>query len=220
MSLTFAARSAKTLISSRGRPNSFASIAPATLNRSVIVEPMAASSCIDSLVSRCSLRPTKRAGMMNIGAGLRPGEERDRLPLHVSEHLRTQIINEAFADPSCIPALDEGQERVKNRQPGDHAGEAEDDIGSFWQHAPVDDDPEQHRDAYHDHRVQRRGHQEDGQTPSVRSRVSRDPGNCALPDALLRHRRIAREWSHHVGAGTGVHDGATSWRLAFPRLIT
>ena len=42
-------------------------MAPATLNRSVIVEPSAALSCIDSLVSRCSLRPTRRAGMMNIG---------------------------------------------------------------------------------------------------------------------------------------------------------
>ena len=66
-SLTPAARSANTSDSSRGRPNSFASMAPATLNRSVIVEPIAASSCIDSLVSRCSRRPTRRAGMMNIG---------------------------------------------------------------------------------------------------------------------------------------------------------
>ena len=43
------------------------SIAPATLNRSVIVEPIAASSCIDSLVSRCSLRPTSLAGKTNSG---------------------------------------------------------------------------------------------------------------------------------------------------------
>ena len=42
-------------------------MAPATLNRSVIVDPIAASSCIDSLVSRCSLRPITRAGMMNTG---------------------------------------------------------------------------------------------------------------------------------------------------------
>ena len=42
-------------------------MARATLKRSVIVDPMAASSCIDSRVSRCSLRPTRRAGKMNMG---------------------------------------------------------------------------------------------------------------------------------------------------------
>ena len=53
--------------SSRGRPNSFTSIAPATLNRSVIVEPISALSCMLSLVSRCIRRPTSRAGRMNSG---------------------------------------------------------------------------------------------------------------------------------------------------------
>ena len=67
MSRTRPARSAKTSDSSRGRPNSLTSIAPATLNRSVMVEPMAASSCIDSRVSRCSLRPTRRAGSRKSG---------------------------------------------------------------------------------------------------------------------------------------------------------
>jgi hypothetical protein len=43
------------------------SIAPATLKRSVMVEPIAASSCIDSRVSRCSLRPTRLAGSRNSG---------------------------------------------------------------------------------------------------------------------------------------------------------
>ena len=32
-----------------------------------MVEPIAASSCIDSLVSRCSFRPTNLAGRMNSG---------------------------------------------------------------------------------------------------------------------------------------------------------
>ena len=41
MSRTRAARPANTPASSRGRPNSLTSIAPATLNRSVMVDPMA-----------------------------------------------------------------------------------------------------------------------------------------------------------------------------------
>ncbi len=50
MSLTLAARPAKTRCSFSGLPNSFTSIAPATLKRSVMVLPISASSCIDSLV--------------------------------------------------------------------------------------------------------------------------------------------------------------------------
>ena len=67
MSRTLAAREANAPDSSRGRPNSFTSIAPATLNRSVIVEPISALSCMLSLVSRCMRRPTSRAGRMNSG---------------------------------------------------------------------------------------------------------------------------------------------------------
>ncbi len=67
ISLTLAARPANTRASSAGWPNSLTSIAPATLKRSVMVEPISASSCIDSRVSRCSLRPTRRAGMMKNG---------------------------------------------------------------------------------------------------------------------------------------------------------
>ena len=67
MSRTRTARPANISDSSRGRPNSLTSIAPATLNRSVMVEPIWALSCIDSRVSRCSLRPTSRAGRRNSG---------------------------------------------------------------------------------------------------------------------------------------------------------
>ena len=67
MSRTRAARPENTSASSPGRPNSLTSIAPATLKRSVIVEPIAASSCIDSRVSRCSRRPSAWPGRMNTG---------------------------------------------------------------------------------------------------------------------------------------------------------
>ena len=68
MSRTRPARLLNRSDSSRGRPYSLASMAPATLNRSVIVEPISASSCIDSRVSRCSLRPISLAGRMNSGS--------------------------------------------------------------------------------------------------------------------------------------------------------
>ncbi len=67
MSRTLRARLPNASDSSRGRPNSLTSSAPATLKRSVIIEPISALSCIDSRVSRCSRRPTSRAGRMNSG---------------------------------------------------------------------------------------------------------------------------------------------------------
>ena len=67
MSRTLAALLENSSDSSRGRPNSLTSIAPATLNRSFIIEPISASSCMDSLESRCMRRPSRRAGKMNSG---------------------------------------------------------------------------------------------------------------------------------------------------------
>ena len=67
ISRTRAARPENRSSSCAGRPYSLDSIAPATLKRSVMVEPIWASSCIDSLVSRCSLRPTRRAGYRKTG---------------------------------------------------------------------------------------------------------------------------------------------------------
>ena len=54
----------------RGRwsPNSLTSIAPATLNRSVICVFIEALCCICWREMSCSRRPTRRAGMMNIGS--------------------------------------------------------------------------------------------------------------------------------------------------------
>ena len=63
-----AARPANIADSSSGRPYSLASIAPATLNRSVISEPISASSCICSRLIVCSRRPTHLAGKMKIGS--------------------------------------------------------------------------------------------------------------------------------------------------------
>ena len=69
MSRTLAALPEKISLSSPGRPATLdASIALAMLNRSFIIELISASSCIDSLVSRCILRPRRRAGKMNTGS--------------------------------------------------------------------------------------------------------------------------------------------------------
>ena len=67
MSRTRDARPLKASTSSRCRPNSLTSIAPETLNRSVICVFNAALSPICSREMSCSRTPTRRAGIMNTG---------------------------------------------------------------------------------------------------------------------------------------------------------
>ena len=66
-SRTTPARVANSRDSSAGRPYSFTSSAPATLNRSVIVEPSSALPCICSRTRPCMRRPTYLAGTRNSG---------------------------------------------------------------------------------------------------------------------------------------------------------
>ena len=95
MSRTRAARPANTSVSWSGFPNSLTSIAPATLNRSVMVEPMAASSCIDSRVSRCSRRATSRAGITNAGiiTSVMIVTSQDRLNIAIRTRIRVSALD-------------------------------------------------------------------------------------------------------------------------------
>src|SRR6266550_133206 len=68
ISPTRPARSANERDSAVGRPNSFTSSAPATLNRSVIVAFIDAFSPYDSRVIVCSRAPTRRAGSTKTGS--------------------------------------------------------------------------------------------------------------------------------------------------------
>ena len=59
-------------------------------------------------------------------AGLRPGEERQRHPLHVVEHRRAHVEDQALADPGGVPALGEGEDRVDDGQSGDDERDLDD----------------------------------------------------------------------------------------------
>ena len=53
-------------------------------------------------------------------AGLGAGEERDRHPLHVVEHLGAQVVDQALADARGEPALDQAEHarrRSRARRP-------------------------------------------------------------------------------------------------------
>ena len=71
MSRTRPARSLNSASSRAGSPNSLTSRAPDTLNRSVMVEFMAALRVNDSRVSVCIRRPTRLAGTTKAGTTTR-----------------------------------------------------------------------------------------------------------------------------------------------------
>jgi len=76
----------KISVNAGGRPNSFASMAPATLNRSVIVDPIAASSCIARRTTSSSLRLRRMPEFAAESGSTRPSARPTR------------------SAPSCLPA--------------------------------------------------------------------------------------------------------------------
>src|SRR6266536_940000 len=205
MSLTLAARPAKTSDFSPWRPNSLTSIAPATLNRSVMVEPIAASSCIDSLVSRCILRADHVAVQpAHQRAGLGSGEERDRLLLDMPEDLGAQVVDQPLADPRRVPALGDGQERVEDGEPGHGPRDHQDRPGVLGLDL-VHDLPEQQRHGNGDDRVQRGGNHEDDELAPVRPGVGRDPPDGARLQPLAGDGAVAAERSHRLPASR-IHE--------------
>ncbi len=73
----------------------------------------------------CCAPTTSLSSRADQRSGLRPGEERDRLPLHVVEHLGAQVVDEALADPRGEPADREAEKRVENCDRGDRATRGE-----------------------------------------------------------------------------------------------
>ena len=60
-----------------------------------MVEPIAASSCMDSRVSRCSRRPTSRAGITNAGiiTSVITVTSQDRLNIAISTRIRVSTLD-------------------------------------------------------------------------------------------------------------------------------
>ena len=60
------------------------------------------------------------------GAGLGPGEELQRHPLHVVIDPGAEVEDDALADAGRIPPLGEREQRVGDGQPGDDQSEPDD----------------------------------------------------------------------------------------------
>ena len=104
------------------------------------------------------------------GAGLRAREEGERHALHVVEHLRAHVVDEALADPRADEALDEGEPGVGDREHGDEHGEPDDERRRRCARMPlVDDRAVEQRVGGADHGVDHDQHEEEGQQPAVRA---------------------------------------------------
>ena len=84
-----------------GFPNSFTNSAPDTLNRSVIVVFIAASSWNDSRVIFCSLRPTRLAGKTNAGST----NSASRVSRHSRANIATRVIATVIAFETTWPSV-------------------------------------------------------------------------------------------------------------------
>ena len=114
-------------------------------------------------VIACCAPITSLLSRRDQGAGLRAGEERDRLLLHVAEHLGAQVVDEALADARGIPADHEAEESVEDRDSRDRDRDADHDGVAVAEDALVDDRPEQQRVDDGDQRVKHGRDQEQGQ---------------------------------------------------------
>ena len=82
-------------------PNSLTSEAPATLKRSVICVFIAALCCICSREMSCSLRPTRRAGMMNSGSTI----SASNVSRHSSHSIVISVVTSTTTLLTTLPSV-------------------------------------------------------------------------------------------------------------------
>ena len=250
-SRTVAALSANRASSSARRPNSLSSIAPPTLNRSVITLPMSALPSICSRVSPASLPLTRRevtnssgkssrhsrvtcqlsaiiatpttttemaletvlgqgGGERPLGAdhvvveprderaGLGAGEERQRLPLHVGEHLGAQVVDQALTDAGGEPAGDHGEHRAEDRGAAISQRHLDDHRGVLGEDAVVDDPLDEQRGDDHQAGVDHREHEEDGDQAAVRPGERQHPPDRATVELAVDDAAVGAHVAPHL----------------------
>ena len=139
------------------------------------------------------------------GPGLGPGEEGDRLPLDVREHLGAQVVDQPLADPGRVPPLGEGQQRADQRETRHDRGHRDDDACVPRQDALVDEGLQQQRHRDHGHGGQRVHAQEQDEVPAVGPGVGHDPADRARLHPLPGDRGVTVKRAHRMPART-VHE--------------
>ena len=134
-------------------------------------------------------------------AGLGPGEEGDRHPLEVGEHLGPHVEDQALrrSGPRSSAATATGRRR---RPPGPTSRTASSTIRleSCWQDAVVDDRPVDERVGRAEQGVDDDQRQEDGEHPPVRRGEPGDAPEDARREPLGAHGLVAAERAHQAPA--------------------
>ncbi len=133
-------------------------------------------------------------------AGLRAGEERQGLALHVVEDLGAQVVDEALADPRGEVAVYHAEQRVEHRDARDGQRHRDDDALVAGDDPVVDQLAQQQRVDHGDRRVERRREQVDRQLDAVRPGVAGDPLDRPWLELLLGDRRVHAEPAAHPHA--------------------
>ena len=111
-------------VSRHSRPNITASVIPRVIAFWTTVPMVLVTACCAPMTSLL-IRLIERAG-------LDPGEERDREPLHVVEQRDPHVVDQALTDPGRVPALQEAEHRVGDGDAHGGEREAEDERSRSW----------------------------------------------------------------------------------------
>ncbi len=146
------------------------------------------------------------------GPGLGPGEERQRLSLHVVERLDAQVVADALADASRDVALPELRDGGQQGEPGDDGRDACHQPHVVLEDSVVDHHFEQQRHGHDGERVDHGEQQQEDHVAAVRFRVGEHPAQGARPDALPGHGvlRVVGGADDSARTNGDIHIGGTS----------
>ena len=151
------------------------------------------------------------------GSGLSPGKEGDRLLQDVIEHLSPQVEDEPLPDPRGVPARNQGQGTVHDRDHRDDQGQRDDHTGFLRDDALVDDLPEQQRCSNHQTRVEDNQNQEKHDLGLIWLCVADHTPRGPRSQLALCDRGVSRHGAHHAPALVHGH-AASALRPVSPSL--
>ncbi len=128
--------------------------------------------------------------------GLGPGEEGERLALHVPEHLAAHLVDQTLADPGREPALRERQTGVQERQARDDRGERLHEPHPVAHDAVIDDRLEDQRNNRTDSRAEHDEREKVGELPPMGTGEGDDPAQGTGPQRGPGDRTVLLEGTH------------------------
>ena len=144
------------------------------------------------------------------GPGLGAGEEGQRHPLDVAEHLGAHVVDEALPDVGRDPPLGQGQAGVGEGQDGDQESQLDHQVGVVLEDAVVDQGPQDQGVHGADGGVEDDHGEEDGQDRPVGDGEGEHPPGRALLDPVLEDGAVLAHGAHAAPAAAATASHAVA----------